>query len=66
MDGQTVSAVTEFLMNVLIGCFSLATLTWVFVGVQTFINDRKEEKRKREQYKRDEEYHAARMKEYLK
>ena len=66
MDGQTVSAVTEFLVNLLMGCFSLAVLTWVGVGVQTFINDRKEEKRKREQEKRDEEYHAARMKEYLK
>ncbi len=66
MDGQTVSAVTEFLVNLLMGCFSLAVLTWVGVGIQTLINDRKEEKRRREQAKRDDEYHAARMKEYLK
>ena len=45
MDGTQVSAVTEFLVNVLMGCFSLAVLTWVGVGVQTFLNDRKEEKR---------------------
>lgn len=64
MDGQTVSAVTEFLVNVLIGCFSLATLTWVAVGIQTFFNDRKDEKRKREDAKRDAEYHEARMKQY--
>lgn len=64
MDGQQVSMVTEILFDILIGCFSLATLSWVFVGIQTFINDRKEEKRKAEQYKRDEEYHEARMKEY--
>ena len=66
MDGTQVSVVTEFLVNVLMGCFSLAVLTWVGVGVQTFLNDRKEEKRRREQAKRDDEYHAARMKEYLK
>ena len=45
MDGTTVSAVTEFLVNILIGSFSLATLSWVVVGIQTFINDRKREKR---------------------
>lgn len=36
MEGSTVSAVTELLVNILIGTFSLATLTWVFVGIQTF------------------------------
>ena len=43
MEGSTVSAVTELLVNILIGTFSLATLTWVFVGIQTFINDRRNE-----------------------
>lgn len=51
----TVSAVTEFLVNLLIGSFSLATLSWVFVGVQTFLNDRKHEKREQEKEKRDAE-----------
>ena len=65
MDGQQVSMVTEILFDILIGCFSLATLSWVFVGIQTCINDRKEEKRKEEQFRLDAEYHAARMKKYL-
>lgn len=66
MEGSTVSAVTELLVNILIGSFSLATLSWVFVGVQTFINDRKREKREQEREKRDTEYHLERMKEYRK
>lgn len=53
MEGSTVSAVTELLVNILIGSFSLATLSWVFVGIQTFINDRKREKREQEREKRD-------------
>ncbi len=55
----TVSAVTEFLVNLLIGSFSLATLSWVAVGIQSFCNDRRHEKR-------DAEYHAERMKEFPK
>lgn len=66
MDTTTVSAVTELLMNILIGSFSLAVLTWVLVGVQTFINDRKREKREQESSKRDAEYHLERMKEIRK
>ncbi len=64
MDGQTISAVTEFLLNILLGCFSLVILTWVAVGIQTFFNDRKEERRKRENEKREAEYHEARMKQF--
>ncbi len=59
MDGTTVSAVTEFLVNILIGSFSLATLSWVVIGIQTVINDRKREKR-------ESEYHLERMKELRK
>lgn len=66
MEGSTVSAVTELLVNILIGTFSLATLTWVFVGIQTFINDRRNEKRQAEREKRDAEYHSERMKEFTK
>ena len=66
MEGSTVSAVTELLVNILIGSFSLATLSWVFVGIQTLINDRKREKREQEREKRDAEYHLERMKEYKK
>ena len=57
MDGTQVSAVTELLVNILISSFSLATLVWVFVGAQTFINDRRTEKR-------DAEYHEKRMKDF--
>ena len=64
MDTTTVSAVTEFLVNILLGCFSISTLVWVGVGIQSFINDRKSEKRDQEKAKRDEEYHEQRMKEY--
>jgi len=66
MDGSTVSTVTEILVNVLLGCFSFAVLSWVLVGVQTFFNDRKREKREEESAKRDREYHEKRMKDILK
>lgn len=66
MDGTTVSALTETLVNILIGCFSLAVLSWVLVGVETFINDRRREKREEESAKRDAEYHLERMKEFRK
>ena len=63
---ETTSLINEIRIDVLLGCFSLATLSWVFVGVQTFLNDRKHEKREQEKEKRDAEYHAERMKEFLK
>lgn len=63
---ETTSLITEILVNILLGCFSLATLSWVAVGVQSFFNDRKHEKREQEKEKRDAEYHAERMKEFLK
>lgn len=66
MEATTVSAVTELLINILIGCFSLATLSWVLVGIEAFINDRRREKREEESAKRDAEYHEQRMKEYRK
>ena len=62
----TISHIKEILVDVLLGCFSLATLSWVLVGVQTFINDRRHEKREQEREKRNAEYHAGRMKEFLK
>lgn len=63
---EMTSLIAEILMNILIGCFSLATLSWVAVGIQSFFNDRKREKREQEKEKRDAEYHAERMKELLK
>ncbi len=53
---DTVSTVTEILMNILLGTISLSMLSWMLVAVQSFINDKKQEKR-------DAEYHLERMKE---
>lgn len=64
--GTQVSAVTELLVNILLGCFCLAILSWVLVGIQDFINGRKREKREEESAKRDAEYHEQRMKAYEK
>lgn len=66
MEASTVSTVTELLVNILLGSFSLLVLSWILVGVQEFINNRKREKREEESAKRDAEYHEQRMKEYLK
>ena len=66
MEANTVSAVTELLVNILLGSFSLLVLSWILVGVQEFINNREREKREEESAKRDAEYHEQRMKEYLK
>ena len=58
MDSVMVSTV---LVNILLGCFCLAVLAWVMVGVETFIHDRKREKREEESAKRDSKYHLKRM-----
>lgn len=58
MDSVMVSTV---LVNILLGCFCLAVLSWAPVGVETFIHDRKREKREEESAKRDSEYHLKRM-----
>jgi hypothetical protein len=41
-------------------------LSWMLVAVQSFINDKKQEKRNQEKEKRDAEYHLERMKELRK
>ena len=33
MDATTVSALTEALVNILLGCFSVVTLAWTVVGI---------------------------------
>ena len=52
---DTVSVLTEILVDFLLGCFSLAMIAWTVVGVQTVISDYRREKR-------DSEYHDKRMK----
>lgn len=59
MEGSTVSTITELLVNVLIGSFSLAVLSWVAVGIHIIMCDRRREKR-------EKEYHQARMKDLSK
>ena len=58
------SIVTEVLVNICIGSFALVMLSWVLVGVETFIDNRKRDKREEEGAKRDAEYHELRMKEF--
>lgn len=62
MDTTTVSVLTEVLVNILLGSFSVLISCWVIVGVQTLVNDHKREKREEESAKRDLEYHEQRMK----
>lgn len=61
--------VSSLLCNILLSCFCLLIITWVVAGIQTLINDRKEEKRRAEHEKceqeqavRDLEFHDKRMK----
>ena len=63
---STVNVVTQILIDILIGAFSLATISWTFVAVQTFFNDKKEERRRQQKDQRDAEYHLERMKEFQK
>ncbi len=60
MDQIMISTV---LCNILIGCFCVVVLTWALVGIQTIINDFREEKRKQKKAVQDDEYHQKRMKE---
>lgn len=53
MEATTVSALTELLVNILLGCFSLMCLTMVVNFVQSIINDHKREKREVEREARE-------------
>lgn len=63
---ETATFLQTILVDILLGCFSLVSLCGVLVAVQSFINDRKHEKREQEREKRDAEYHLERMKEIRK
>lgn len=63
MEATTVSALTELLVNILLGCFSLMCLTMVVNFVQSIINDHKLKKREVEREARELEYHNKRMNE---
>ena len=66
MEANTVSALTEFLVNFILGVWSCVSITFLVSMIQNIVNDRKREKRDREREARDLEYHEARMKEYNK
>ena len=66
MDATTVSALTEALVNILLGCFSVVVITWTTVGIETLINDHKREKRERDAAFRDKAYHEKRIEELSK
>ena len=59
MEANTVSALTEFLVNFLLGIWSCVSITFLVSMIQNIVSERKREKR-------DLEYHEARMKEYNK
>ena len=61
MDTITISALTELLVNILLGCFSLMCLSLVVNFIQNIINDHKDEKRKEAAEARELEYHQKRM-----
>jgi len=59
MEANTVSALTEFLVNFLLGVWSCVSITFLISMIQNIVSERKREKR-------DLEYHETRMKEYNK
>lgn len=66
METTVESAVTEVLLNILLGCISIAILTWGIVAVESLFHEICSNKREKEAAKRDEEYHRERMKELQK
>ena len=63
MDATTVSFATKLLLDILLGSFTLVSITALIGTIQSAIYDRRREKREQEQAKRDLEYHERRMKE---
>lgn len=64
MEANTVSALTEFFLNFLLGSWCCLSVGALVMLIQTIISDRKREKREAEREARDLEYHEARMKQY--
>lgn len=54
--------VSSLLFNILIGCICIVIVSWAVVGIETAINDLRQEKREEEQAQRNLEYHEKRMK----
>lgn len=54
------------LVVILLAIWFVFSIVFLITAVQNLINDRKREQREIEKYKRDLEYHEARMKELSK
>lgn len=66
MEANTVSALTETLVNILLGIWSCVSIGFLISMVQNIVESRRQAKRDRDREARDIEYHEARMKEYNK
>lgn len=61
MEGSSLSALTEALVNILLGSFALVGIGFFISEIQSMVYDRKRERREREKAEQDKEYHEARM-----
>lgn len=64
MEANTVSALTETLVNILLGIWSCVSIGFLISMVQNIVESRRQAKRDRDREARDIEYHEARMKEF--
>jgi len=64
MEANTVSALTETLVNILLGIWSCVSIGFLISIVQNIVESRRQAKRDRDREARDIEYHEARMKEF--
>lgn len=58
--------IEAILIIILLSIWLVFSVVFLITAIQNFINDRKREQREAEKYKRDLEYHEARMMEYRK
>lgn len=58
--------IEAILIIILLSIWLVFSVVFLITAIQNFINDRKREQREAEKYKRDLEYHEARMTEYRK
>ena len=64
MEANTVSALTETLVNILLGIWSCVSIGFLISMIQNIVESRRQAKRDRDREARDIEYHEARMKEF--
>ena len=64
MEANTVSALTETLVNILLGIWSCVSIGFLISMIQNIVESRRQAKRDRDREARDIEYHEARMNEF--